>query len=82
MDDLHASKTFYCDAAGNRTQVFGYLASLRGHGHGRKLVLAAPGVRTEIAVLLDQPLGVVVGDEGADFLDGLEDSAMDALHPG
>lgn len=35
-----------------------------------------------MAVLLDQPLGVVMGDEGANFLYGVEDAAMDTLHPG
>jgi hypothetical protein len=39
--------------------------------------------RAEVAVLLDQPLGVVAGDEVADGLadlvDGLEDAAMDDL---
>jgi hypothetical protein len=31
---------------------------LRGHGHGGKFVLAAEGRGAEVAVLLDQPLGV------------------------
>ena len=40
-------------------------------------------LRAEVAVLLDQPLGVVAGGEGADgvadLVDGLEDVSVDDL---
>ena len=67
----------------NRPRFPGHLVGLRGHGHGRKVALSAQGVWTEVAVLLDQPLGAVAGDEGAhgvaDLVEGLEDAAVDDL---
>jgi len=67
----------------NRTRFLGHSVELRGHGHGRKLVLAASCVWAEVAVVLDQPLGVVAGDEGSDgvaeVFEGLEDAAVDDL---
>jgi hypothetical protein len=67
----------------NRTRFLGHSVGLRGHGHGRKLVLAASCVWAEVAVFLDQPLGVVAGDEGSDgvaeVFEGLEDAAVDEL---
>jgi len=67
----------------NRTRFLGHSVELRGHGHGRELVLAASCVWAEVAVFLDQPLGVVAGDEGSDgvaeVFEGLEDAAVDDL---
>jgi hypothetical protein len=37
----------------NRTRFLGHSVGLRGHGHGRKLVLAASCVWAEVAVFLD-----------------------------
>ena len=50
----------------NRARFLGHSVELRGHGHGRKLVLAASCAWAEVAVFLDQSLGVVAGEVGPD----------------
>src|SRR5512132_1596031 len=76
------------EAADNEDEV--YRTRLSGHLVG---LCGAPEVRVEPcgtcveraaeAVLLDQPLGIVAGGEGADgvadLVDGLEDAAVDGL---
>jgi len=67
----------------NRSRFLGHMVTLCRHRHGSKFVLATQGVWAEVAGLLDQPLGVVAGDEVADrlahVLDGLKDVSMDNL---
>ncbi|QXM24125.1 hypothetical protein KO353_12705 [Elioraea tepida] len=84
VEPIYQSQTVCCPALLlNRTRFLGHSVGLRGHGHGRKLVLAASCVWAEVAVFLDQPLGVVAGDEGSDgvaeVFEGLEDAAVDDL---
>lgn len=65
----------------NRTRFLGHKAMTCRHEHGGKFVLVTQGVWAEVAVLIDQPLGVVAGDEVADslagVLNGVEDTTMD-----
>src|SRR5215213_34154 len=60
-----------------------YYAARRGRPEGLLIPGGACGVGTAVAVRLDQPLGVVAGDEDADgiphLLDGLEDASVHDL---
>src|SRR5918997_1951205 len=66
-----------------RTRFPGQVVGLRGAPEGLLIPGGACGVGTALAVLLDQPLGVVEGDEGADgiphLLDGPEDASVHDL---
>ncbi len=66
-----------------RTRMSGQWVALCGAPEGLLLPDAAHVGWAAMAVLLDQPFGVVAGDEGPDgvahLLDGLEDAAMDDL---
>jgi enoyl reductase-like protein len=66
-----------------RTRCSGHAVALCGAAEGRVEARGASVERAEVAVLLDQPLGVVargeVADGVADLIDGLEDTAVDRL---
>jgi hypothetical protein len=66
-----------------RTRMSGQWVALCGAPEGLLLPDAAHVGWAAMAVLLDQPLGVVAGDEGPDgvahLLDGLEEATMDDL---
>ncbi|MCZ8150285.1 MAG: hypothetical protein O9325_20810, partial [Roseomonas sp.] len=66
-----------------RTRLSGHAVALCGAPEGGVEVRGASVERAEVAVLLDQPLGVVAGGEVADgvadLIDGLEDAAVDGL---
>jgi len=66
-----------------RTRMSGQWVALCGAPEGLLLPDAAHVGWAAMAVLLDQPFGVVAGDEGPDgvahLLDGLEDATMDDL---
>src|SRR4051812_3435394 len=66
-----------------RTRLSGQQVALCGALEGLLLPSDAHLGWAAIPVLLDQPLGVVAGDEGSDsvthVLDGLEDATMDGL---
>src|SRR3954447_10645294 len=66
-----------------RTRFPGQPVSLCGAPEGLVVPGGAHGVWAAVSVLLDQPLGVVAGDEGADgvsdLVDGLEDASVHHL---
>src|SRR5215218_8697936 len=66
-----------------RTRLSGQWVALRGAPEGRFEPCGACVERAAMAVLLDQPFGVVAGDEDADcvadLVDGLEDASMHDL---
>src|SRR4028118_1596934 len=66
-----------------RTRFPGQPVSLCGAPEGLVVPSGAHGVWAAVSVLLDQPFGVVAGDEGADgvadLVDGLEDASVDGL---
>ena len=66
-----------------RTRLSGHGIALCGAPDARVEPDGACVERAEVAVLLDQPLGVVAGGEGADgvadLVDGLEDVSVDGL---
>src|SRR3712207_2676995 len=66
-----------------RTWFSGQVVGLRGAPEGLLIPGGACGVGAAVSVLLDQPFGVVAGDEGADgiphLVDGPEDAAVHDL---
>src|SRR5271165_6712164 len=66
-----------------RTRFFGQAVGLCGAPERLVMPSGASVVRASVAVLLDQPFGVVTGGEGADgvsdFVDGLEDTSVHDL---
>src|SRR5271166_2129323 len=66
-----------------RTRFFGQAVGLCGAPERLVMPSGASVVRASVAVLLDQPFGVVTGGEGADgvsdFVDGLEDTPVHDL---
>src|SRR4028118_1564740 len=68
-----------------RTRLSGPWVALRGAPEGLSEPCGAGVERAAMAVLLDQPFGVVANDEGTDgvahLVDGLEDASMHDLPP-
>ena len=66
-----------------RTRLSGHLVELCGAPEGHVEPCGTCVERAAVAVLLDQPLGIVAGGEGAngvaDLIDGLENAAVDGL---
>src|SRR3712207_1729809 len=66
-----------------RTRFSGQVVGLCGAPEGLLVPGGACGVGAAVAVLLDEPFGVVAGDEGTDgvtdLVDGLEDAAVHDL---
>src|SRR5215218_10936094 len=66
-----------------RTRLSGQVVVLCGAPQGLVVPSGAHSIGAAMAVLLDQPLGVVAGDEGADgvadLVDGLEDASVHDL---
>src|SRR5271166_146201 len=66
-----------------RTRFFGQAVGLCGAPERLVMPSGASVVRASVAILLDQPFGVVTGGEGADgvsdFVDGLEDTSVHDL---